>query len=96
MMKEISNDSINRYIQCLNKIYEDGIMSEADLKKYIMKDAGLIKYGDRIMVDRKTIKRTIEKLVNNKLVKCKDHEVMLYKDGKSALYKKRIIYSMDI
>lgn len=61
--------TINRYVYCLNKVIESGHISLVDLRNDIKND---LEKAKGFEIDKKTLKRIIEKLVKDKLLKTVD------------------------
>ena len=62
-------EDINRYIFCLNKVVENGHISLVDLRNEIKND---LEKSKGYEIDKKTLKRIVEKLKKDRLVKTVD------------------------
>lgn len=77
LSRHLTVESINRYIYCLNKVQAHNHISEVELRKSIIND---LEKDKRFEMDKKTLKRIIEHLKRDNLVKTKDFRVRLF-DG---------------
>ena len=71
-------ETINRYIYILNLVHSEelGHISEVDLRKMIIRNE-----HERLMkheMDKKTLKRIVENLKRDGLVKTRDFKVTIY------------------
>ncbi|CDW77868.1 UNKNOWN [Stylonychia lemnae] len=67
--RQLTVETINRYIYCLNKVTENGHISLVDLRNDIKNE---LEKNKGFEIDKKTLKRIIEKLKKDNLVKTVD------------------------
>lgn len=75
--RHLTVDTINRYIFVLNQVHESpqGHISEVELRKKIKNDLEKEKPHE---MDKKTLKRIVENLKKDNLVKTRDFKVTIY------------------
>jgi hypothetical protein len=67
--RTLTIQTINRYIYCLNQVMDCGHISLVDIRNGIKNE---LEKGKGYEIDKKTLKRIIEKLAQDKLVKTVD------------------------
>ena len=72
--RTLTVETIHRYIFCLNQIYLKGHISLVELRNDIKCD---LEKGKGFEIDKKTLKRIIDKLLRDNLVKTVDFLVTL-------------------
>lgn len=70
--RQLTIETINRYIFCLNQVIQCGHISLVDLRNDVK---NVLEKGKGFEIDKKTLKRIIEKLLKDKLIKTVDFMV---------------------
>lgn len=82
--RSLTVETINRYIFCLNRIIEKGNTSTVDLRNEVKNE---LEKDKGFEIDKKTLKRIIDNLKQDKLIKTVDFEVTIEQASGQGIQK---------